>query len=290
MKAAQALPPSIGIIGGMGPWVDPLLLRKMLAYQVALGLRRDQDAAPTLLAQFPALIEDRTGYLASLEQGPARANPALSAARLARVLVDQGACVLGIPCNTFHAAPIFTQFEQELADLTAGPRLLAIIHLVRATVRELRAGHPDLRRVGILSTNGVYSQGTYSELVRAAGLEAVTLPYERRPFPDREQDERKAAILDGRLAPAQNDVHHAIYHPEWGIKSGAEAPGGYSTARAILKAAAHRLQQLGAQAVILGCTEIPLAIEQADVTGLPLHDPLDSLAKGLVDAYRERAK
>jgi aspartate/glutamate racemase len=53
-----------------------------------------------------------------------------------------------------------------------------------------------------------------------------------------------------------------------------------------LKAAARRLQELGAEVAILGCTEIPLALQQSDVPDLPLDDPLDSLARALVDAYR----
>jgi hypothetical protein len=57
------IPVSIGIIGGMGPWVDPLLLEKLLVHQSALGMRRDQEAIPLLLAQWAPLVEDRTEYL-----------------------------------------------------------------------------------------------------------------------------------------------------------------------------------------------------------------------------------
>ncbi|MEK7405142.1 MAG: aspartate/glutamate racemase family protein [Acidobacteriota bacterium] len=260
----MSLPASIGIIGGVGPWVDALLLRKLLEYQTVLGMRRDQDAIPTLLAQFAALIEDRTEYLMSLERGGALENPAINAARIARMLAASGARVLGIPCNTFHAGPIFSRFAQEVAGLTGLP----IVHMVQATIADILAARPEVHRVGILSTNGTWLHRIYSAPLEAAALQAVTLP------------------LEAPTAPTQNDVHHAITNTEWGIKSGREAWRGYPRARAILKAAALRLQQLGAEVAILGCTEIPLALAQADVPDLPLQDPLDSLAKGLVDAYR----
>lgn len=258
------LPRAIGIVGGMGPWVDPLLLRKLLEFQAARGLRRDQDAIPVLLAQYPELIEDRTGYLASLEGGAARENPAVNAACIARRLAAEGACVLGIPCNTFHAPPIFSRFEQELA----GVEGIEIVHMVRATLAAITA-----RRIGILSTNGTYLHRIYSGPIAERGLAPVTLPFESAPAAAR---------------PCQNDVHHAITNTEWGIKSGSEARRGYPAARAVLKAAARRLQELGAEVIILGCTEIPLALEQSDVPDVPLVDPLDVLAKELVERYRAR--
>ena len=263
----EPLPASIGILGGMGPWVDPLLLRKLLEYQAALGMRRDQDAIPTLLAQYPELIEDRTEYLVSLEGGAPLENPAVNVARIARMLVANGACVLGIPCNTFHAPPIFHRFEEELAGIEG----VEIVHMVRATLKDIGA-----RRVGVLSSNGTYLRRIYSEPLAASGLEPVTLPF--APFLEQQ----------GPPGPFQNDVHHAITSREWGIKSGSEARRGYPAARTVLQAAARRLQALGAEVVILGCTEIPLALEQSDVPDLPLVDPLDALARGLVDAYRAR--
>lgn len=273
---AERLPAAIGILGGMGPWVDPLLLRKLLEYQAAQGVRRDQDAIPTLLAQYAELIEDLTEYLVSLARGAPLKNLAVNVARIARMLIADGACVLGIPCNTFHAAPIFSRFEEELA----GAGEVEIVHMIRATLADIAAQHPGARRVGILSTNGTYLHRIYAEPVTASGLAPVTLPYEPRPSPEQA----------GRLAPLQNDVHEAITSTEWGVKSGSEARLGYPAARGLLKAAARRLQTLGAELIILGCTEIPLALEQADVPDLPLVDPLDSLAKGLVEAYRAQRR
>lgn len=282
------LPPSIGIIGGMGPWVDPLLLGKLLRHQAALGMRRDQQAIPVVLAQFSPLFEDRTEYLAALAAGRPSENPAVAAARVARWLTSGGARVLGIPCNTFHAAPIFERFRQEIADLTDGPDAVQLVHMIHALLDAIKAQLPAARRVGVLSTTGTYLQRIYADALSRRSLEPVMLPYDPSPIPPERRAARKQAILGGGVPPEQQDVHEAITNPEWGIKSGRGAEEGYPEPKAVLKAAARRLAQSGAQALILGCTEIPLALAQADLPELPMLDPLDALARGLVDAWRAR--
>ena len=284
----MGLPASIGIVGGMGPWVDPLLLQKLLSYQSALGMCRDQEAIPVVLAQFSALLEDRTECLAALEAGRASGNPAIPAARVARLLAAAGARVVGIPCNTFHAPAIFEVFERELAELSRGEDRLEVVHMIRAAVEAVRKVRAGLRRVGVLSTNGTYLHRIYAATLEEHGLEAVTLPYEPRPMPAEERAARRDAILGGRLTPLQNDVHHAISDAAWGIKSGRQAGEGYPAPRAVLKAAARRLPEAGAEALILGCTEIPLALGPADVPELPMTDPLEALARELVEAWRRR--
>lgn len=255
----RGLPASIGIIGGVGPWVDPLLLRKILAYQANLGLRRDQDTIPVVLAQHGAMIGDRTAYLASLDQGEEAESPAVTAARVARSLAAQGARVLGIPCNTFHVHVIFDRFRQEIADLET----IDVVNLVETAIDDLVRRFPTARRAGILSTNGSYLRRLFADPIRARGLEPVTLPFDSGP------------------PPRQVDVHEAIYG---GIKSGQEADRGYPGVRGLLREAVGALSRRGAEVVVLGCTELPLAISPADVS-LPLLDPLDSLARGLVDRY-----
>lgn len=276
------LPVSIGVVGGMGPWVDPLLLRKLLQFQARLGMRRDQEAIPVLLGQFAPLFEDRTEYLASEGSGE---NPAVAAARVAEALIEAGARVIGVPCNTFHAPAIYGRFEQEIAGLIRR-RGVRLVHLIDATIEWISAAFPGARRAGILSTNGTYLHRIYSDRLAQRGFQPVTLAYEPRVFSSSEQAARRDAIAAERLAPLQNDVHHAVTSVEWGIKSGRRAADGYPAAKAVLAAAARRLAEAGAQIVILGCTEIPLALRESDLPDLPLADPLEALAEGLVEAWR----
>lgn len=282
----MSIPVSIGIVGGMGPWVDPLLLQKLLAYQVSLGMRRDQDAIPVLTAQFAALFADRTEYLARRSRQDAPHNPALAAAEVCRMLVRAGARVVGIPCNTFHAPAIFEVFEREIAPLQREG--VEVVHMVRATCRQIATRFPGARRVGVLSTTGAYLHDVYTAALKQAGREPVTLPYQEPDFPPAEQARRRDAIVRGELEPLQNDVHSAIADPDWGIKSGRGALEGYPQPRAVLRAAARRLQALGAEVLVPACTEIPLALDPGDLGDLPMVDPLEVLARALVDAWRCR--
>ncbi len=282
----MSIPVSIGIIGGMGPWVDPLLLEKLLAYQGSLGMRRDQEAIPVLLAQMAPLFADRTIYLTRKGRQDAPENPGLAAARVCRLLVAAGARVVGIPCNTFHAPDIFGVFQRAIAPLIEEG--VEVVHMVRVTCQEIADRFPDVRRVGLLSTTGTYQSGVYAEPLKEAGKELVTLPWGEREFSAREQSARREAIVAGELEPWQNDVHAAIANPEWGIKSGLGAQQGYPTPRAVLRAAGQRLRALGAEVLVLACTEIPLALGPADLPGVPLVDPLEVLARALVDAWRRR--
>jgi aspartate racemase len=261
------------------------MMRRLLARQDAV---RDQEVIPTITAQFAGLIGDRTGFLRALDsESPAR-NPAEGAAEVARALVACGARVLGIPCSTFHAAPILGRFRELIAGLLEGAEPVELVHMIDAAAADVRERLPEVGCVGTLSTNGTCLEGVYANAIADAGLEPLALPLLEREFSEAEQTERRDRILERELEIAQNDVHHAIYHPQWGIKSGREAASSFPTARSVLAIGARALAEKGAEAVILGCTELPLALRPEDVPEIALVDPLDSLARALVDAFRRR--
>jgi aspartate racemase len=56
-------------------------------------------------------------------------------------------------------------------------------------------------------------------------------------------------------------------------------------ARAALYAEAEKLVEKGAQGVILGCTEIPLALTEPNVRDVPLLDATKVLARALIVAF-----
>ena len=45
---------------------------------------------------------------------------------------------------------------------------------------------------------------------------------------------------------------------------------------------ASALKGMGAEAIILGCTEIPLALPEPDFEGIPLVDPVEAAARAMV--------
>ncbi|MGC9312133.1 MAG: aspartate/glutamate racemase family protein, partial [Sediminispirochaetaceae bacterium] len=76
-----------------------------------------------------------------------------------------------------------------------------------------------------------------------------------------------------------SELHDTIYHPEWGLKAVSPAS---ETARRRFADYADVLISDGAEALVLGCTEIPLALPGLRYGDTPLVDPVVALARGMI--------
>lgn len=241
--------PPIGVIGGMGPHAGLDLVRNILNQTRA---RTDQAHLPVALLSLPDRIVDRSRFLFNETD----ANPARAIAAIARQLDELGATVAGIPCNTAHAPPIFDTVVDELQRTGHTIRLL---HMIEATVAHLHTSLSDVEHVGVLSTNAVFELGLYKRPLTEAGLTFVP------------------------PAPAmQERVNRTIFDPTFGLKGQSDPPT--DRARDVLLQAIEHVQARGAEAVILGCTELPLAPLRSGVRDLPLIDPGLILARALIRA------
>lgn len=240
---------TIGIVGGAGPFAGLDLLAKILQETDAATDQNHLDIVGLLR---PRLIADRTAYLL----GETAVNPAHAIAAQVLELARLGAAVAAIPCNTAHAPAIF---DVVTAELTAAGCPTRFLHMIALTADHLRRRLPHVARVGVLATTGTYRTGLYEQVLTPLGFAVVKPPW-----------------------PVQTAcVQPAIYDPVDGIKA-----TGRSTPRTAdrLLTAAHALREQGAQAIILGCTELPLALTGAELVGLPLVDPTRVLARGLIAA------
>jgi aspartate racemase len=247
--------PLIGILGGMGPQAGLDMADKLIAMTQA---KHDQDHIPFLLFSLPGSVPDRTAYLL----GKTSENPAYTIADQFEKMSEMGVSIAVMACNTAHASPIF---DVALDQLMAKGVELRILHLVKETVSHIRENHPNVGRVGILATQGTYQTRLYDQAIEDAGLEAIV--------PSQGVRER--------------DIHAALYAPSFGIKT---SPGTVSAeaSKRILSAIAH-LKELGAEAIILGCTELPLAIKDNQIDGLPILDPARIIVEKLIrETYPER--
>jgi aspartate racemase len=238
---------SIGIVGGAGPFAGLDLHAKILAETAA---SQDQDYPTIFVISQPELITDRTAYL----QGKTSKNPATAIADQILRLEEMGATVAAIPCNTAHAPAIF---ERILALLREGGSRIQLLHMIMETRRHLQAHFPAISRVGVLSTTGTYSARIYPTMLIPAGYE----------------------VLVPEKATQEQSIHPAIYNPVYGLKA-----NGYATdrARLALEDGILELIDKGAQAVIMGCTEIPLAFNRNKPVGTTLIDPTRVLARALI--------
>ena len=240
----------IGIIGGMGPYASLDLARKIFDQTDAT---KDQDHLPVAVLSFPDRIVDRSTFLF----GKTEENPAYALAGVARHLQQVGAVVAGMPCNTAHAPPIF---DLLLDELERTGHTIRILHMIRETARHIRSEMQGVQRVGVLSTLAVYRLRLYRSALEEAGLEAI--------IPDDDVQEEV--------------VNRTIFDPSFGIK--AHANPVTPRARQNLLDAIDHLVARGAEAVILGCTELPLAVTERTLDGIHVVDPTEILARALIQA------
>lgn len=243
---------AIGIIGGVGPMAGADAAQKIFENTNAAT---DQEHIDLYLTSTPRSIGDRTKFL--LEGG---SNPAEGLYRNALQLIGLGASTLIVPCNTAHAPPIFDPLRKKLRDSHPD---ITLLHMIEETAKHIAKRFPEPTTIGLLATKGTHALKTYPNALLA-------YPHITLIEPDRESRER---------------VHDAIYNQRYGIK--ARAPVSRE-ALTILIEEAYKLHKQGAEALILGCTELPLALTRETIS-LPLIDPTVVLARSAI-LHTEPAK
>ena len=239
----------IGIVGGVGPYAGLDLTRKIFDQTVA---RRDQEHVSVVLWSAPDEIGDRTEFVL----GRSATNPAGGIAAIVQRMEAAGASYAAIACNTAHSPPIFDVITRILRD---GGSRIELLNMVAEVVRFVREYHPAVAAVGVLATDGTMRSRVYTDGFARAGIKVV--------YPDAEVQARK--------------VLPAIYDLDYGIKAKSEPVT--PRARADLLDAAAHLFSKGAQALVLGCTELPLAIDSDQIGGRVVIDPTLVLARALVE-------
>ena len=204
---------TIGIIGGVGPLATADFFAKLLR---STSYEKDQDY-PRVLVDCYSQIPDRTLALVSNGESPVE-----KIAEAGNNLIQAGAEVLCLPCNTAHA------WAEEIQDQLSVP----LVNIVDETVAHIQSAYPEKTRIGILATTGTRAHGLYDKKLRDSNLEPIHVT-----------DEMQAQVMQ------------AIYGKQ-GIKSGF-----LTEAKELLDAAISQLHENGAQLVILGCTELPLVLK-----------------------------
>jgi aspartate racemase len=153
----------------------------------------------------------------------------------ARSLARAGADFIVVPCVSAHAFLPWVQARSPVP----------FVDLVEETCRYARRTIPGLKKVGLLATTGTVRCGMFDRAFRAAGTE-VLVP----------------------AADGQRRLMDAVYGQD-GIKAGGK-PG---RPRTRVLSICRDLLRRGAQAVVAGCTEIPLVIRKDDLP-VPLIEPM----------------
>lgn len=161
-------------------------------------------------------------------------------------LEDAGASFIAIPCNTVH---YFYDYMQESVDIP-------ILHMIRETANELARKHPGVKKVGLLATTGTIESGLYNKELEAKGFEVLT--------------------------PSDSIELNMVMKAVYGIKSKTDP----QLNEDLLAIAGRHLAARGAEVIVLGCTEIPLAYNPERVK-LPVVNATAVLAEKCVEMYKE---
>ena len=152
-----------------------------------------------------------------------------------RILERGGAGLLVMPCITAHfwAPQIKARAHVPFVDL------------VEETVKQAGRDVPGLSRVGLIATTGTVRSGLFRRAFSRRGVEVVV-----------PNDGDQARIME------------SVYAPD-GVKAGVKS----ARARNAVVRIARTLSARGAQAIIAGCTEIPLVLRASDLT-VPFLEPM----------------
>jgi len=154
-----------------------------------------------------------------------------------------GAEFVIIPCVTAH------YFQEELLEQCDIPML----SILDAVAKHIAQTCPKMKTVGLLGTSGTVGSRIFQKRLADEGIETLVCS-------DPEQQKVMQAIGD--------------------IKNGGSARTREDITNGLAAAAAHLVHR-GAQGIIAGCTEIPLALAQKDVV-VPYFDSLLILARSAI--------
>lgn len=221
----------IGILGGMGPEATADLYLRIIK---ATPAKRDQDH-PRVIIYSNSKVPDRTPAI--LGTGP---SPLPELIRAGKRLEEAGADFVIIPCNTAHF--FINQLQEELR--------IPILDMIKLSAEEAKKNYTNLKRAGLLATDGTLKSELYRTAYDKAGIEII------EPTPEK-----------------QAEVMKAIYQY---IKAGNLIDGGL-----MLRDVANELVSLGAELIICGCTEVSLVLKDGKLQ-VPILDPLQILADAAV--------
>ncbi|KAL3674749.1 hypothetical protein V7S43_000681 [Phytophthora oleae] len=274
----------LGICGGVGPAAGLLLHQLILQNTDSAG--EDQGHLNVCHFSRSEDMTDRTEYLVYAASSAADAtdsdsdsgsvngeaeygnsdsikeveNPACGMARTfammhAAATAGRARLVVGVPCNTFHSQPIWDEFIRR----TGCASYVQHVHMLEETIAFIERMLPSCKRVGLMSTSGTRNSRVYHDLLEPRGYTVVEI----------------------HAGSMQQELHESIYNREWGVKSTAPAVSPLSEAN-FHRYALH-LREQGAEAIILGCTEIPFVFAgKTHIAGCLLINPMVALSRAMI--------
>ena len=230
----------LGVLGGVGPLATIYfadLVVKMTQAQT------DQEHIAMVILNH-ASIPDRTAYILD-KSNP---DPLPVMVRDAKILEEDNCSYIVIPCNTAH------YFYDEIQKSVNVP----IINILEETVSYCEKTVPELKKIGVLATEGTIKSRAYQNIIEKHSLECV-LP----------SDEDQASLMN------------IIYNQ---VKAGMQVDI-FEFQRII-----GELKKKGCEAVILGCTELSIIKKDFGIDRPDIVDSMECLARASILACGKKLK
>ena len=245
----------IGIIGGMGPLAGLKLHDYIIKNTKTNGT--DQDHMNVCHISKSSIINDRTDFINNN-----KINPSIGAIKVLSNMYSSNfnkELIVGVPCNTFHYNKIWDPFIYDSFEKFGNK--IKILNMLQETKNHIKEFHPEKKNISILSTTGSFNTKIYINLF----------------------NEKKYNLINPE---SMDTINESIYNKEWGIKS-----TGTPASKKVIDNIENEINNLinkGSELIILGCSELPLAVEPTDSfqnTNVPIIDPLNALSIGLIREY-----
>jgi len=127
---------------------------------------------------------------------------------------------------------------------------IPVLNMIEETAKETRKKIPPIKKVGLLASVGVYETKIYHQQFKKFNIEVIS--------PEEKDKEKVMKVI---YAVKAGDLSEEV--------------------KKNILSIAQKLIDKGAEAIITGCTEIPLILKEGDVS-VPIIDPTQVLAKAAV--------
>lgn len=230
----------LGVLGGLGP-LATIYFADLVIEMTDADV--DQEHIDMMILNHPS-IPDRTAYILN-QLNP---NPIPYMIEDAKRLEKNGCDYIVIPCNTAHF------FYDEIQKNVNVP----IINIIEETVKYCENAVPNLKKIGVLATEGTIRSRAYQNIIERHNLECV-LPSEED------------------LTSLMNIIYN-------GVKAGQKVDI-YEFQRII-----GEMKKQGSDAIVLGCTELSIIKRDFDIDRNDVVDSMECLARASILACGKKLK
>lgn len=259
--------PIIAIIGGAGPdaAID-LQIKLSHAMKKKLNINFDQE-------HYRVIIDNNTDLPnrddALLSKG---ASPLLTYVDSAKKLEKMGGDILIISCNTAHA------YFKDIQKTTN----MKTINMIEETASFFYKHYIKIKKVGLLSTSATLQENLYHKAFDKYKIEVVNLDSTYQNYIVQAIYGIKAGFINNKQL--LNEFSKAKLYAIYQRVSKGKSVIAVKLPKDLILTTIRYFEQQGIEAVVLGCTEIPLVLNRKEYNGsCILIDPTEILANSTVD-------